>query len=119
MVKASKNNNDLISIIIPAYNIEKYIERCINSILNQTYKNLEIIIIDDGSKDKTSKICDIIAKSEKRIHVYHNKNHGVSYSRNYGIKKATGEYIAFIDGDDTIEKTYIEELYNKITNYNV
>ena len=101
-----------ISVIIPIYNAEKYITDCLDSVINQTYKNLEIILINDGSKDNSGKICDEYAQIDTRITVVHNENKGVSYSRNYGIKISTGEYILFIDSDDRIKTNYIYELIN-------
>lgn len=102
-----------ISVIIPVYNIEKFIERCVNSIINQTYKNLEIILVDDGSTDNSGKICDEFAKKDSRIIVIHKSNKGLSDTRNIGIEKATGDYLSFIDGDDWIEKdTYEQFLLN-------
>lgn len=102
--------NSLVSIIVPVYNVEKYIRRCLNSIINQTYKNLEIILIDDGSTDDSGKICDEYAKEDNRIIVKHNTNRGVSYARNYGIKLANGQYLSFIDPDDYVDLDYIENL---------
>lgn len=106
----------LISIIIPVYNVEQYIERCIDSVLLQTYKNLEIILIDDGSTDKSSKICDEYAKKDSRIKVIHKENGGVSSARNAGLDVATGEYIGFVDSDDYIDSNMYECLINSITN---
>lgn len=100
----------LISIIVPAYNIENYIERSIRSIMNQTYSNLEIIIIDDGSTDATGTIIDRLAKEDQRILPIHKKNEGVSAARNTGLDVAKGEYIGFVDGDDYIEKDMYEHL---------
>ena len=105
---------DLISIIIPVYNVENYVERCLESVLNQTYTNLEIIIIDDGSTDKSSKICEKYKKKDKRIKLSKISNKGTSYARNYAIKKAKGKYINFIDSDDYIESNMIEILYNNL-----
>ncbi|MFR2741643.1 MAG: glycosyltransferase family 2 protein [Streptococcus agalactiae] len=99
-----------ISIIIPVYNVKKYLNDCIQSVINQTYNNLEIILIDDGSTDG-SEYCDEIAK-DSRIFVYHKTNGGLSEARNVGIKISTGKYITFIDSDDYIENLYIEALYN-------
>lgn len=99
-----------ISIIVPVYNTEKYLGRCIESIQNQTYSNLEIILVDDGSKDDSLKICHMYAEKDARIKVLHTKNFGVSTARNIGIKCSTGEYIGFIDSDDYIEKTMYETL---------
>ncbi len=103
--------NDLISIIIPVYNVEKDLSDCLDSVINQTYKNIEIILIDDGSIDRSGTICDEYAKKDKRIKVYHTENKGVSDARNFGIVKSKGKYIAFIDSDDFVSKKYIEVLY--------
>ena len=113
-----KKDNTLISIVVPIYNMEKYLDKCINSIINQTYKNIEIILVDDGSTDKSSKIINKYKKLDKRIKAYYKKNGGLSDARNYGIDKATGEYIGFIDSDDYIEKNMYETLYNNIIKYN-
>ena len=101
---------NLISIIIPVYNVEKYLAKCLDSVLNQTYKNLEIILVDDGSKDNSGAICDEYAKRDNRIIVVHQKNSGVSKARNLGMSMATGDYIGFIDSDDTIEANMYEVL---------
>ncbi len=105
---------DLISIIIPVYNVEKYLKECVDSVRKQTYKNLEIILIDDGSKDNSEKLCDELAKEDNRIKVIHKENGGLSDARNVGIENATGEYIQFIDSDDFVEKDMIEILHNDI-----
>lgn len=102
----------LISIIVPIYNIENCIKRCINSILRQTYTNLEILLINDGSTDNSKKICEEYAEKDGRIKVYTKPNGGLSDARNYGIERSTGEYITTIDGDDFVKETYIENLYN-------
>lgn len=100
----------LVSIIIPAYKTERYIEKCLRSVQEQTYKNLEIIVIDDKSPDRTGEICDKIAKSDTRIKViHHDSNKGVSSARNSGLKIRTGVYIAFVDGDDVVAPTLIED----------
>lgn len=96
-------NKNLISIIVPVYNSEKYLRKCLNSIINQTYRNIEIILIDDGSLDKSGEICDEYAKKDNRIIVIHKKNEGVSAARNTGLDVATGSYISFIDSDDYID----------------
>lgn len=106
-----------ISVIIPVYNVEKYLERCIESVINQTYNNIEIILIDDGSADKSGKICDYFSKIDSRIKVIHKKNGGLSDARNVGLQTASGDYIAFVDGDDWIEKDMYECLYNLICEY--
>lgn len=107
-----------ISIIVPVYNVEKYLTKCIDSITNQTYKDLEIILVDDGSTDNSGQICDQYAKKDNRIKVIHKENGGLSDARNVGIKNSTGEYLSFIDSDDYIDKDMIECLYNAITNAN-
>ncbi len=100
-------NTPLISVIVPIYNVENYLERCLQSILSQTYRNLEIILVDDGSKDSCGEICDNFQKKDKRIKVIHKENGGLSDARNKGLDIATGEYISFIDSDDWIDlKTY-------------
>lgn len=99
-----------ISIIVPVYNTELYLENCINSILNQTYENLEIILVNDGSKDKSGLICDKYAKIDNRIIVIHKENGGVSSARNVGINLSTGDYIVFIDSDDWVECNMIKTL---------
>ena len=104
--------NDLISIIVPVYNVEDYLDKCINSIINQTYTNIEIIIINDGSTDNSYEICK--SYKDKRIKLYSIKNKGLSGARNYGISKSKGKYLAFVDSDDYIEKDYIEVLYNNL-----
>lgn len=108
------NSKYLISIIIPVYNVETYFCKCIESILNQTYQNIEIILIDDGSTDLSGKICDDYAKEDSRIKVMHKKNQGVSCARNDGLKSAKGEYVFFIDSDDYIDIDAIEKMVNEI-----
>lgn len=108
-----------ISIIIPIYNAEKYLDECINSILNQTYTNIEILLIDDGSTDSSSLICNRYCKKHKNIITYHLNNGGVSKARNYGIDRATGEYIIFIDSDDIIDRYMIEKMINIVNEKNV
>ena len=110
---------DLISVIIPVYKVEEYINRCIDSVINQTYKNLEIILVDDGSPDGCPKICDEYAKKDSRIRVIHKQNGGLSDARNVGIDNANGKYITFIDSDDFVEKNYISILYESLKKYNV
>lgn len=110
-------NQELITIIVPVYNIEKYLTRCVLSILKQSYRTLEIILIDDGSTDKSSKLCDELEKKDERIKVIHKMNEGLSSVRNLGVKEAHGKYIAHIDGDDFISEKYIEYLYNLMMHY--
>lgn len=101
----------LISIIVPIYNVELYLEKCIESIINQTYKNLEIILVDDGSTDSCGKICDEYAKKDNRIKVIHKINGGLSDARNKGMEIAKGKYIGFVDGDDYVASDMYETLY--------
>jgi glycosyltransferase involved in cell wall biosynthesis len=108
-----------ISVVIPVYNVEKYLQRCVDSILNQTYQNFEIILIDDGSLDTSGQICDQYAQKDKRIKVIHKKNARVSAARNDGIKIATGKYISFIDSDDWIEPEMYQEMVNKAEELNL
>lgn len=103
---------ELISIIVPVYNVEKYIDRCMESLLNQTYTNLEIILIDDGSPDNCSKKCDDYAKIDERIKVIHKHNEGLGLARNSGLEIASGKYIAFVDSDDYVTSDMCEILYN-------
>lgn len=102
--------NVKVSVIIPVFNTEKYLKKCLDSIILQTYSNLEIIIVDDGSTDNSGKIADEYAKKDSRIKVIHQKNQGQSAARNAGLQKATGKYIGFVDSDDQIESTFIENL---------
>lgn len=105
---------EMISVIVPVYKVEKYLDRCISSIANQTYKNLEIILIDDGSPDRCPQMCDEWEKKDSRIKVIHKENGGASAARNAGLKAATGQYIAFVDSDDWIEPDMYEKLYKLI-----
>lgn len=107
--------NAKISVIVPVYNVESYIGKCIDSIINQTYKNLEIILVDDGSTDNSPEICDKYAVGDERIIVIHKENDGVSSARNEGIRIATGDFIGFVDGDDFIESDMYETLVSMIT----
>ena len=105
----------LISIIIPVYNAERYLGRCIESVLGQSYKNLEIILVNDGSKDNSGKICDEYAELDKRIIVIHKENGGASSARNVALKQFSGEYAAFVDSDDFVHSEYILHMYNLLT----
>ena len=106
------DNTEMLSVVIPIYNVEKYLKRCIDSVISQTYKNIEIILVDDGSPDKCGEICDLYALKDKRIKVIHKENGGLSDARNIGTKAANGKYIAFIDSDDYISSDYFEYLYS-------
>ena len=107
-----------VSIIIPVYNSEKYISKCLDSVLNQTYENIEVLVINDGSKDNSINILRGYEKKDKRIVVIDKENEGVAKTRNMGIKKATGDYIMFIDNDDFIDEDYVET-YLKNTDYDI
>ena len=101
----------LISVIVPVYRVEEYLERCVKSILSQTYENLEVILVDDGSPDQCPAICDACAEKDARVKVIHQENKGLSGARNAGIDAASGEYLAFVDSDDYVSPHVIEELY--------
>lgn len=111
--------NELVSVIVPIYGVEDYLSKCVDSIINQTYKNLEIILVDDGGKDKCPEICDEYAGKDSRIKVIHKKNGGLSDARNAGIDIAKGEYFVFIDSDDWVETTMVEHLLDACKKYNV
>ena len=106
-----------ISVIVPIYNTEKYLARCIESILCQTYTNLEIILVDDGSTDKSGDICDFYARKDNRVKVVHKENGGAAAARNFALNMVTGQYIGFVDSDDTVEKDFFELLYDLICQY--
>jgi len=103
-----------ISVIIPVYNVENELKRCLDSVRAQTLQDFEVLLIDDGSKDKSGRICDEYVKLDERFQVFHLENGGVSKARNYGLSKALGTYVAFIDSDDYVEKEYLEVLYKTI-----
>lgn len=105
----------LISVIIPVYNVEKYLTECIDSVINQTYKNLEIILVDDGSTDSSGEICDRYETETDNIRVIHQENAGLSEARNKGLEYATGEYITFIDSDDSVSEEMLETLFSAMT----
>lgn len=107
-----------VSIVIPVYNIEQYLPRCLDSVISQTYTNLEIILVDDGSTDSSGRICDEYAEKDKRIVVIHKCNSGVSATRNEGVNQSTGDYIVFIDGDDYVSYQMVEKLYGAIEKKN-
>ena len=106
--------NDLISVIVPVYNVEKYLRKCIDSVLAQTYNNIEVILVDDGSPDNCGKICDEYSLMDSRIKVIHKENGGLSDARNKGIEAANGKYIMFVDSDDYISNTMIDTMYKHI-----
>ena len=117
-MKMPNKEKPLISVIVPIYKVEKYLNKCVKSIINQTYKNLEIILVDDGSPDNCGKICDKLAERDDRIRIIHKKNGGLSSARNAGIEIANGEYIGFVDSDDYIDNDMFETLYNNIKDNN-
>lgn len=104
------NENPKVSIIIPVYNVEKYLRQCLESVINQTYKNLEIILVNDGSTDNSGKICEEYALNDERIKVIHKENGGVSSARNNGLRLLDGSYVSFVDSDDYLENNFIEKL---------
>lgn len=109
---------ELISVIVPVYNVKDLLERCLSSIINQSYKELEILVIDDGSTDGSGSVCEDCAQKDKRIKVYHKKNGGLSDARNFGMQRATGEYFLFIDSDDVIHEDFCKILIENIKKYN-
>ena len=112
------NNDYLVSVIVPIYNVELYLSKCINSIINQTYSNLEIILVDDGSTDNCGIICDKYAKEDNRIVVIHKSNGGLSSARNAGLDASNGELIGFVDADDYLELNMYEKLIENMNQYN-
>lgn len=107
----------LISVILPIYNVERYLPLCMESLRAQTYENLELVLIDDGSEDKCAELCDRYARQDKRVTFYHKQNGGVSDARNYGLEHARGEYITYVDPDDFVDLDYIEYLYHILRKY--
>ena len=107
-------NKELISIVVPVYNVEKYLDKCVKSIINQTYDYLQIILVDDGSKDNSGKLCDLWEQRDRRIITKHKDNGGLSDARNYGVKFAEGKYVMFVDSDDIISEYIVEYLMKLI-----
>ena len=101
---------DLISVVVPVYNVEKFLDRCMANLLSQTYKDYEILLIDDGSKDSSGALCDRYAAICDNVRVFHKDNGGLGSARNYGIKHAKGNYVCFIDSDDQVTKEYLYHL---------
>ncbi|URN84118.1 glycosyltransferase [Acetobacterium wieringae] len=112
------NDSDKISIIVPVFNVEKFLEKCIESIIKQTYQNIEIILIDDGSTDSSGQICDEWEKKDERIRVFHKENEGLGHARNTGLEKATGMYVMYIDSDDYISANMVERLFSVLLETN-
>ena len=102
----------LVSIIVPVYNAEKTLNKCVDSILNQTFQDWELLLIDDGSTDRSGELCDEYANKDSRVRVFHKINEGVSSARNVGLDNAKGQWITFVDADDWIDKNMYQELYN-------
>ena len=113
-----ENNVPKVSVIVPVYNAEKYLHRCVNSLLGQSYSNFELLLIDDGSPDNSSNICDHYALKDSRIRVFHKDNGGVASARQCGLDNAVGEYIIHCDPDDWVEGDMLWELYNKARDEN-
>lgn len=110
--------SELISIIVPVYKVENYLQRCVESLINQTYQNIEIILVDDGSPDRCGEMCEGLARQDSRIRVYHKENGGLSDARNYGVNVANGKYIGFVDSDDYVHSSMYEILYKAIVKEN-
>ena len=104
----------LVSVIVPVYNVEKYLRQCLDSLLEQTYKNIEVVMVDDGSKDSSGKICDEYAKKYENFYAVHKENAGLGMARNTGFEHINGEYVTFLDSDDYLENDCIEILYNTL-----
>lgn len=112
------NSYGLVSVVIPVFNVEQYLSECVESVINQSYKNLDIILVNDGSTDKSGELCDQYATADKRIRVIHKANGGLSDARNEGVKKAKGEVVSFIDSDDYVSPYFIEIMVNVMLNGN-
>lgn len=110
----NQSTTPTISVIVPVYNAEKYLRRCIDSVLAQTYTDFELLLIDDGSKDKSGEICDEYAQKDTRVRVFHKENGGVSSARNLGLDNARGEWVAFVDSDDYIEENYLKSFESNL-----
>ena len=102
-----------VSIVVPVYNVEKYLKRCVDSLIEQSYSNLEILLVDDGSKDSSLSICKEYELKDSRIRVFHKENEGLGLTRNYGIERATGEYITFVDSDDYLTSDAIAAMLDR------
>lgn len=107
---------ELISVIIPVYNVESFLDECLESVVNQTYENIEILLMDDGSTDSSGEMCDLWAQKDERIRVIHKGNEGLSATRNRGLEFVTGKYVAWVDSDDYVDLQYLEKLYNLLIN---
>lgn len=116
-IMSEESDKIKVSIIVPVYNVEKYLRRCLDSLINQTLKEIEIIIVNDGSTDDSLKICNEFEKIDKRIKVYSKNNEGLGLTRNYGMYRSHGKYIAFVDSDDYVSLDFYEKMYNNIEKY--
>ena len=105
-------DSTLVSVVVPVYGVEKYVEKCLDSLSHQSYENIEVIVVDDGSTDRSGDICEEFAKKDKRIKVFHKTNGGLSDARNYGIKRAKGEYVCLVDSDDWVKSGFVEKMVN-------
>lgn len=105
---------DLISVVIPVYNVENYLEECIQSVLNQTYTNLDIVLVNDGSTDTSREICDRFSELDSRIRVFYTENKGAALAKNFGVAQALGEYVLFVDSDDIAENRMVETLHKQV-----
>ena len=114
-----REEGPLISVILPVYNVEQYLPRCMESLFRQTWKNLEFVLVDDGSREECAALCDEYGTRDARVAVYHKPNGGVSDARNYGMRMARGEYITFVDPDDYVDPDYVEYLYRLLNKYNI
>lgn len=108
---------ELISIIVPVYNVQNYLEKCVDSLVAQTYEYIEILLVDDGSTDQSGAICDTCEKRFQKVRTFHKKNGGLSDARNYGLQYASGKYVIFVDSDDEVSETYVEYLYTLVKKY--
>lgn len=108
--------NSMISIIVPVYNVERYLKKCIESLIHQTYRNIEIILVDDGSTDRSKEICDAYAKEDFRIRVIHQENQGLSQTRRNGLEIAKADYVVFVDSDDYVDERFVEKLWKLMEN---
>jgi glycosyltransferase involved in cell wall biosynthesis len=112
-------NNAKVSVVIPVYNVEKYLKQCLESVLNQTYKNLQVVLINDGSRDESGKICENYAQKDERVKCIHKENGGISAARNDGLKEIDGDYVLFVDSDDYIDQDLVETLLKEIDGFDV
>ena len=112
-----QEKEELVSIIVPTYNVERYIKACLDSLLNQSYKEIEILIVDDGSTDKTPEICDLYEKKDNRIRIFHIEHKGVAVARNVGVEESKGKYCTFVDSDDFVSREFVSTLLDGIINY--